>query len=969
MALSRRDFLKALGASGAGITLGGNAAFAKQDAVVVEDPRHSYPNTSYTENMYRNEFAFTYGEKEDHGTAYHCVNCQGNCAWDVWVNNGIITRENQVANYTPLNPKIPDFNPRGCNKGVQHSHVTYEKDRILYPLKRVGKRGEGKWKRITWDEAITEVAKNIYETMLTKGPEGLFIHVGAGMLTEGRGAAGKRLGTLLGAVRNYIASYVGDMFPGVTVVYGEGNIGCSYDFFYTTNVNIWWGQDPNKTRIPDAHFLWEGKYNGAKNIVITPDFNASCVHADLWVPVRSGYDGFLAMAIINEIIQKKLYKPKFVKHFTDLPFLVRLDNKKLLRLSDIDPEKSPEFDKDTFKVFEERGEGKEFEPESTFFSWNTKTNKLTVMPGTEGAPVKTLRLKDVGWDIDPALEGTWEVTLKDGKKVKVTTVFELVKKEAAKFSAEKTWKLTGVHPTIVEQLAKDIALPKVVMISMGFTIGKYFNGMLVQRAIASISGLVGRLGPYGGFNSENEWAISGMGKLSGFAGKYKQRFASGFVQEFILGNMIKDVEKLYSDEDIRRATGLSKEEYLKRVKEDLANYGTDEKWKESLHNKDGKPYWDTVETFLIFGDSRFRRNKGATYRNAFLKKAKFFAYVDWRMNSTAQYADILLPAKSMYEVWDIRTNPGYHRYANMAQPPQNLKPVGESKSEWEICTMIVEKLQEIAMKKYKETGDKKYIKIPDPTHSKTGYRDLDKVVEEYTKGGHLRTDRDAVELALESVDQFKPNTIETVRKRGGYVQLNDKAGKTSPLYPDKPYNSFENNLFLFERFETLSGRLTYYVDHDRWIEMGAAVPTAKEPIRPKRFPFVILSPHARWSIHSTYKESSLLQRLQRGKPYVMINPEIAKKKGIKDGDEIKIFNDLGEFYAMAKVYPSCPKDAIILEHGWEPFYFKGNKHHNTVNASPLNLLELSDSWGHIKFGGNWDGNQHAYETTVDIEKA
>ncbi len=969
MALSRRDFLKALGASGAGITLGGNAAFAKQDAVVVEDPRHSYPNTSYTENMYRNEFAYTYGEKEDHGTAYHCVNCQGNCAWDVWVNNGIITRENQVANYTPINPKIPDFNPRGCNKGIQHSHVTYEKDRILYPLKRVGKRGEGKWKRITWDEAITEIAQNIYETMLKKGPEGLFIHVGAGMLTEARGAAGKRLGTLLGAVRNYIASYVGDMFPGVTVVYGEGNIGCSYDYFYTTNVNIWWGQDPNKTRIPDAHFLWEGRYNGAKNIVITPDFNASCVHADLWVPVRAGYDGFLAMAIINEIIQKKLYKPKFVKHFTDLPFLVRLDNKKLLRLSDIDPEKSPEFDHDTYKIFEEKGEGKEFEPEATFFSWNTKTNKLTVMPGTEGAPVKTLRLKDVGWDIDPALEGTWEVTLKDGKKVKVTTVFELVKQEAAKFDAKKTWKLTGVHPTIVEQLAKDIALPKVVMISMGFTIGKYFNGMLAQRAIASIPGLVGRLGPYGGFNTENEWAISGMGKLSGFSGKYKQRFASGFVQEYVLGNMLKDVEKLYSDEDIRRATGLSKDEYLKRVKEDLENFGNDEKWKENFHNKDGKPYWDTVETFLIFADSRFRRNKGETYREAFLKKAKFFAYVDWRMNSTAQYADIVLPAKSMYEVWDLRTNPGYHRYANMAQPPQNLKPIGESKSEWEICTMIVEKIQELAMKKYKETGDKKYIKIPDPTHSKTGYRDLDKLVEEYTKGGHLRTDRDAVELALESVDQFKPNTIETVRKRGGFLQLNDKAGKTSPLYPDKPYNSFENNLYLFERFETLSGRLTYYVDHDRWIEFGANVPTAKEPIRPKRFPFVLMTPHARWSIHSTYKESSLLQRLQRGKPYVMINPEIAKKKGIKDGDEIKIFNDLGEFYAMAKVYPSCPKDAIIIEHGWEPFFFKGNISHNAVNASPLNLLELSDSWGHLKFGGNWDGNQHAYETTVDIEKA
>ena len=975
MKLTRRNFLKALGLTGAGITVGGTAAFAKDKAIIVEDPRASYPNKSYTENMYRNEFAFTYGDdKEAHGTAYHCVNCQGNCAWDVWVNNGIITRENQVANYTPINPKIPDFNPRGCNKGVQHSQVTYEKDRVLYPLKRVGKRGEGKWKRISWDEAITEVAEKIYETMLNKGPEGLFIHVGAGMLTEARGAAGKRLGTLLGAVRAYIASYVGDMFPGVSLVYGEGNIGCSYDFFYTTNVNIWWGQDPNKTRIPDAHFLWEGKYNGSKQIVITPDFNATAIHADLWVPVKPGYDGHLAMAIINEIIQKKLYKPKFVKTFTDLPFLVRLDNKKLLRLSDIDTN-SPDFDKEIYKIFEEKGEGKEYEPEKVFLTYNTINNKFTVMPGCEGSPVKTLRLKDVGWNIDPALEGKWKVKLKDGKEVEVTTVFELLKEEAKKFEASKVQHLTGVHPSIVEQLAKDIALPKNVMISMGFTIGKYFNGLLSQRAIASIPGLVGRLGPYGGFNTENEWAISGMGKLSGFSGKYKQRFASGFTSEFVLGDVITDAEKYYSDEDFKRATGLSKEEYIKRVKEMLNNFGDDKKWKDSLHKKDGKPYWDTVETFLIFADSRFRRNKGATYREAFLKKAKFFAYVDFRMNSTAQWADIVLPAKSHYEVWDLRTNPGYHRYANMAQPPQNLKPIGEAKSEWEICTLIVEKLQEIAMKKYEEAkkkGEKnpeKYIKIPDPTHSKTGYRDLDKVVDEYTKGGKLRTDKDAVILALEYVEQFQPNNIETVHKRGGFLQLNEKGGKTSPLYADKPYNSFENNLYLFERFETLSGRLTYYVDHDLWIEFGAAVPTAREQLRPKKYPFTIMTPHARWSIHSTYKTSTILQRLQRGVPYVMINPEVAKAKGIKDGDEVRVFNSLGEFYAMAKLAPMCPKDTVYIEHGWEQFHFKGYKHHNEVVGDMLNILELSDGWGHLVFGGNWDGNQHAYEATVDIEKA
>ncbi|RMD45337.1 MAG: twin-arginine translocation signal domain-containing protein, partial [Aquificota bacterium] len=58
MALSRRNFLKALSITGAGLTVGGNAAFAKDKALIVENPRASYPNSSYVENMYRKEFAY-----------------------------------------------------------------------------------------------------------------------------------------------------------------------------------------------------------------------------------------------------------------------------------------------------------------------------------------------------------------------------------------------------------------------------------------------------------------------------------------------------------------------------------------------------------------------------------------------------------------------------------------------------------------------------------------------------------------------------------------------------------------------------------------------------------------------------------------------------------------------------------------------------------------------------------------------
>ena len=245
------------------------------------------------------------GDGEAHGYAYHCVNCQGNCAWEVWTDStGRVTRENQSASYPQLAPRLPDANPRGCNKGRSTRRRCTRPTASCYPMRRVGKRGEGKWKRISWDEAITEVATRLYDTMREKGPAGNYVHMGSGMLSEARAASVKRLGTLLGAVRPYIASYVGDNFPGVGLVYGEGNLGCTYDFFYGTDVAVFWGCNPNTSRIPDAHYLWEGKYNGSKVVVITPEVNSTAMHADLWVPVRPGSDGHLALSILNRIVRR-----------------------------------------------------------------------------------------------------------------------------------------------------------------------------------------------------------------------------------------------------------------------------------------------------------------------------------------------------------------------------------------------------------------------------------------------------------------------------------------------------------------------------------------------------------------------------------------------------------------------------------------------------------------------------------------
>jgi complex iron-sulfur molybdoenzyme family reductase subunit alpha len=130
-----------------------------------------------------------------------------------------------------------------------------------------------------------------------------------------------------------------------------------------------------------------------------------------------------------------------------------------------------------------------------------------------------------------------------------------------------------------------------------------------------------------------------------------------------------------------------------------------------------------------------------------------------------------------------------------------------------------------------------------------------------------------------------------------------------------------------------------------------------------------MTPHARWSIHSTYKASPTLLRLQRGEPCVMLNPKTAARKGIADGDRVRLWNDLGQAELVAKLAAGVPPGAVLLEHGWEPFQYRGKRGHNALVGDLPNLLEVSDGWGHLRFGTNWDGNQHAYDATVDVARA
>jgi len=166
-------------------------------------------------------------------------------------------------------------------------------------------------------------------------------------------------------------------------------------------------------------------------------------------------------------------------------------------------------------------------------------------------------------------------------------------------------------------------------------------------------------------------------------------------------------------------------------------------------------------------------------------------------------------------------------------------------------------------------------------------------------------------------------------------------------------------------------RQTYYIDHPYYIAMDACCNSAFEnptPLRDATQTFQLLMPHSRYSINSTLKTSRTLLRMNRGKPYITLHPNVAAQYHLQDNELVKIFNDLGTFYAHVKISPSTLEQCIIIESGYEAFMHPHHKNVNAVLPTSINLLELADDYRHLKFSKDWDGNNYIYEAAVQLEK-
>ena len=899
-------------------------------------PGPAYQTPASEEEQRRPSAADPYRERwqwDSVSKGTHLMNCwyQRSCAYNVFVKDGAVVYEEASGTYPQTNASVPDFNPRGCQKGACYSLTMTDSLRLTHPLKRAGERGEGKWQQVTWDEALTEIADRIVDNLERGAPDAIVFDGNATGVASW--VAVNRLTNLLGAVVLDLNTEVGDEQQGAAVTFGIPVASRSADDFFNSDFIFIWGGNPAYTQIPNFHFLTEARYNGARVVAISPDFNASAVHADRWISVKPGTDAALALAMAQVIISEGLADAHFVREQTDLPFLVRSDTGTFLRDSDM------------------RRGGKD----DVFFMYDVNEKRAVKVPQ------KTLRLGKIA----PALDGEYDVRTKDGA-VKVRPVFQVLKERLDRdYTPEKASAVCGVHPRVIREVAREFAAAKAASGVAGASISKYYHGDLMMRAQILLFALCGQMGRKGaGFDTLPFLIVDGtltipyrdgLGRLDTlkvlapailpFIGMKMKGYTDELAM-FQLGRKVSAwggtsaVMFWYHHGGLREISGRSKEwdPYLtKDVDEYLA---------ESV-----RLGWQTLPSAtppkILFatGSNPLRRVRGGhRLFEELLPKLDLLVATDIRMSSTALNADYVLPAAASYEKTDV--NEWYTPLAPFAHvTTAAVKPPGEAKPEWEIMVLLAQKVQERARSRgvasYSGRGKR--------------YRCDDLVRRMTFRGKFGAEDHEQVARAVidASTHVGKPDWEEFKRK--GFTRftgLGSHPGNKSnagDMREDEPFTPHTWRTEKKMPWPTLTRRMQFYIDQSLYMELGEELPVHKDPvISGGDFPLIMTGGHNRHSIHAALRTNPLMLQLERGEPAIFMSKIDARDREIEDGDLVRVHNEIGSFLIRAKIAPGVRPGQVIVYHAWENYQFEGGMGHRNVIATPMNPVELAGGYFHIQ---------------------
>lgn len=239
--------------------------------------------------------------------------CGGTCILRVHVKDGVITR---IETDNGEEPQL-----RACLRGRAYRQRVYAKDRLLYPLKRVGERGEGKFERISWDEALDTVASELGRVKETYGPEALMLLVMAGDAASLHLPFG--LFRLLGMAGGFTTGWGATSFHGGTFssyfTYGTEYASNTRDDLLNSRLIIMWGWNPAVTicGTNTPWYLAQAKERGTKVVAVDPCYNDSAAtFAQEWIPIRPGTDAAMIIAMAFVMINENIQDQKFLDAYT-----------------------------------------------------------------------------------------------------------------------------------------------------------------------------------------------------------------------------------------------------------------------------------------------------------------------------------------------------------------------------------------------------------------------------------------------------------------------------------------------------------------------------------------------------------------------------------------------------------------------------------------------------------------------------
>jgi anaerobic selenocysteine-containing dehydrogenase len=550
----------------------------------------------------------------------YCAMCISRCGVIATVENGRLTK----VNADPAHP-----NGCICVKGTAAPEIVYSPDRLQYPMKRTRPKGDPDpgWIPISWEEALWFTASRLSDIKAKHGAEAVVFAFGTpsgGGISDGARWL-ERLANAFGSPNLLASLHICNWNRewGAQYTYGVATPPPDYD---NAQCILLWGFNPYATWPAAAARINQAKARGAKLIVIDPRKSGAVEKADLWLRVRPGGDGALALSMIHVLLEENLYDQSFVRDWTNGPLLVREDNNHLLTAQDVSQSDN-----------------------ETFFVWDERNNGLVSYRGNQGYATSVVM---------PALTGSHEVLLANGRPVECRPAFEKLLELAARYAPERVEQLTWVTVQDVRRAVRMFATEKPSCYYSWAGLEQHSNATQTNRAICIFYTLTGQFDQRGGnllYTTTPVQSITG--------------------QELLAEKMVS--RRLGYAELPLGSPGHSGRVQAKHVYDAILT---------------GDPY--PIKAMIAFGGDSLLGNGASQRGRAALTAMDFFVDIDIFANPSAAFADLLLPASTCWEREGLMSSfSTAEETATWAQlKPSVVEPLHESRADLEIIFDLAQRL-------------------------------------------------------------------------------------------------------------------------------------------------------------------------------------------------------------------------------------------------------------------------------------